>query len=160
MPKKNDSTNATYKHIDMVFNNLSRFSSELLMRGHLHDRSKLFPPEKADFDKYTPNLKKIKYNSAAYKKSLLNMKDCLAHHYSISDHHPEHFDKVDDMNLFQLVEMFCDWCASAKRSKDGDIYKSLKFNRKRFKIPKPIYNLMKNTADVFCKPKRKTNRKQ
>lgn len=159
MPKKFDSTIATYKHIDMVFANLSKFSSELLKRGHLHDRSKLLLPEKPDFDKYTPNLKKIKYDSPEYKQSRKNMKACLDHHYATNDHHPEHFSKVDEMNLFQLVEMFCDWCASVKRNKDGNIYTSLDANRKRFKLSKQVYNLMKNTADVFCDKKQKSNRK-
>lgn len=158
MHKEYDSAPATFKHIDLVFQNLSKFSTELLKRGHLHDRTKLLPPEKADFDKNTRNLGKMVYNSPEYKQSKKNMKECLDHHYAANDHHPEHFQKVDDMNLFQLIEMFCDWCASVRRSKDGSIYKSLLVNKKRFKLSKQVYNLMKNTADVFCD--KNTKRKQ
>lgn len=156
MATKNDSTIATFQHIDCVFMNLRKFSDELLSRGHLHDRSKLLPPEKSDFDKYTPNLKKMKYDSPEYRKSRKNMKNCLEHHYANNDHHPEHFMTVSDMNLFQLVEMFCDWCASVKRNKDGNIYQSLDVNRKRFKLSKQLYCIMKNTADVFCDKKSRT----
>lgn len=149
MPTKKDSTKATFKHIDQVFENLSFFSTELLTRGHMHDRSKLLPPEKEGFDQNTCQLKTMVYGSPEYKESRKRMKPTLDHHYANNDHHPEHYAKVDEMNLFALVEMFCDWCASVKRNKDGDIFKSLEINKKRFKLSKQMYSILKNTAVIY-----------
>lgn len=34
------------------------------------------------------------------------------HHHKYNDHHPEHFKNgLRDMNLLNLIEMFCDWNA-------------------------------------------------
>ena len=99
MPTKKDSTKATFKHIDQVFANLSFFSTELLTRGHMHDRSKLLPPEKEGFDQNTCQLKTMVYGSPEYKASRERMKPTLDHHYANNDHHPEHYKKVDEMNL-------------------------------------------------------------
>jgi hypothetical protein len=49
------------------------------------------------------------------------------------------------MNLMDIVEMFCDWKASVKRTKDGDINKSIEINSERFKMSPQLVNIFKNT---------------
>ena len=51
------------------------------------------------------------------------------------------------MNLVDLTEMICDWMAATMRHADGDIYKSLEINRKRFNIPDVLVKILKNTVD-------------
>lgn len=104
------------------------------------------------FDKWTPILKALEYGSEEYKKSLEKLKVALNHHYENNSHHPEYYeDGIDGMDLFDVVEMFFDWCAATKRNKDGNIYKSLDINKDRFKMSDQLYNIMKNTADRYVK---------
>jgi hypothetical protein len=148
-----DSTEATEEHRKQVQRNINDFCGKLSYRAAAHDLSKLQDPEKAGFDRATLRLKDMTYNSEEYKRSLEELSDTLKHHYANNDHHPEHYAKVDEMNLFALVEMFCDWCASVKRNKDGDIFKSLEINKKRFKLSKQLYSILKNTAMMYRKQK-------
>ena len=48
------------------------------------------------------------------------------------------------MNLIDLVEMICDWKAATMRHSDGDIYKSLDDNKKRFGISDELYQILLN----------------
>ncbi|WP_216369609.1 DUF5662 family protein, partial [Brevibacillus sp. MCWH] len=69
-----------------------------------------------------------------------------------NSHHPEFYENgVDGMDLFDLVEMVCDWMAAAKRHDDGNIYESLKINKERFGLSDQLYNIIKNTVDKFEK---------
>jgi hypothetical protein len=52
---------------------------------------------------------------------------------------------ISQMTLIDLIEMLCDWKASTLRHKDGDIFKSLEINKKRFNISDQLYNILKNT---------------
>ena len=80
------------------------------------------------------------------------MKPILDHHYKNNRHHPEyHKNGIDDMNLIDLVEMFCDWLAATKRHADGDIMKSIKHNKDRFKMNEQLVKIFENTAKEFTK---------
>jgi hypothetical protein len=52
------------------------------------------------------------------------------------------------MNLYQLIEMYLDWRASSLRHADGNIFKSIKVNKDRFKLDPQVYNILMNTAIV------------
>src|SRR3972149_134599 len=130
-----DSTSDTLRHIRRVGQILVVFVNHLLARTQYHDESKLEEPEKSFFDKYSIILSSLKYGSDQYRKVLAELKPALDHHYQMNRHHPEHWaNGISDMDLVDLVEMFCDWVAATERAKDGNIAKSIEFNEERFGI--------------------------
>ena len=82
----------TYKHIQAVQRLLGRCVRNLLVRGEVHDASKLESPEVEIFEVATEKLAALTYGSDEYKSALAEMKPALAHHYSNNRHHPEYFD--------------------------------------------------------------------
>lgn len=142
-----DSTKDTEEHIAKVRQYLNDAAEELKSRGLVHDDSKLKSPEKEIFDEFTPKLKDSTYNSPEYKQFLKDMDVALQHHYENNTHHPEHWENgINDMDLFDLIEMFIDWKAATERHDDGDIMNSIKENAGRFKLSPQLQDIMKNTA--------------
>jgi len=145
--KKYNSEADTRKHMKRVQDLLSEAATELLKRGMEHDLSKLGPEEKPLFDKLTPILKDLKYGSPEYQDSLDQLKPSLDHHYKMNTHHPQHYENgIDGFDLFDLIEMFFDWKAATERSADGDISKSIRFNKDRFGMSEQLVNVYMNTA--------------
>jgi len=143
-----DSSDDTKKHIAMVQFLLAGICESLRSRSSAHDKSKLASPEKQVFDEFTPKLRGSTYGSAEYDEFLGGMKVALDHHYSENRHHPEHFQNgVAGMDLVDVVEMFCDWLAATKRHANGDIYKSISINQKRFEFSDDLASIFRNTAD-------------
>lgn len=150
----------TRKHIMMVAKYLNTFAAELMKRAIEHDASKLEEPEKAYFDKYTPLLAHLTYGSEEYKETLKQLKPALDHHYATNKHHPEFNDingysvqtlndPIKSMDLFDIVEMICDWLAATKRHNDGCIGKSITINKKRFNLDDQLEMLLRNTAAIL-----------
>ena len=145
-----DSREATLDHIEKVEHILSLFSLELKARGACHDKSKLKEPEKSLFDEWSPKLSAMEYGSDEYMNALAHLGPALDHHYRHNNHHPEHYQSgVTGMTLFDILEMLADWKAATERMKDGSIEQSLKFNVKRFKIPRSLALVIANTAEDF-----------
>lgn len=143
-----DSTKDTLLHIKRVNELLLVFAKELMDRAIFHDNSKLYDPEKPLFDKMTPLLKGLTYGSEEYKKSLAELKPALDHHYSHNSHHPEYYkDGINDCNLFDLVEMLCDWKAASERHTDGNIFKSIQINKIRFEMADQLAKIFENTVN-------------
>lgn len=148
----------TRAHINRVRERLDQFCKEMGRRGYVHDRSKLHEPELSVFAEVTPKLKGLTYGSDEYFEQLAALKPALDHHYAANDHHPQHFgdpDEVDvvaEMDLFQLVEMFCDWVAAAERHDDGDVRRSIEVNEGRFKLSPQLAQVLRNTADRWPEP--------
>lgn len=116
-------------------------------RASVHDKSKLMSPEKELFDEFTPKLKGTTYGSDEYYEYLKQLKPALDHHYANNSHHPEHYDNgIDGMDLFDVMEMLMDWKAASERHDDGDIYKSIEINAKRFELSEQVTNILYNTA--------------
>ena len=149
--------NETRRHILLVGKYLGMFSSELIKRGSEHDASKLEEPELSIFEEFTPKLAGCTYGSDEYKAMLKEMKPALDHHYANNSHHPEYADgellgervagdRMNSMDLFSLVEMFCDWMAASQRHVDGDIMKSIDINEKRFDMDGQVAMMMRNTV--------------
>ena len=152
--EKYDSTYDTRKHINRVGLYLAIVQGFLSKRADLHDASKLLPPEKECFDEITPLLKNTTYGSQEYKDTLNRMRPAIEHHQKNNRHHPEYFENgIAGMNLIDLVEMICDWKAASERHADGDIYKSLEINMKRFGIEPQLLSILKNTVDWLVKEK-------
>lgn len=143
-----DSTKDTLLHIKRVNELLHKVAIDLVRRGDVHDNSKLEDPEKAEFDRLTPLLKELTFGTEEYYASKADLGKALTHHYENNRHHPEHFSNgINGMNLFDLVEMFCDWKAATERMKDGDIYKSIEINKERFKMSDQLVDIFVNTAN-------------
>jgi hypothetical protein len=146
MSNNYDSATDTLMHIKRVNELLITFSKDLMNRASCHDDSKLRQPEKSEFDRLTPILKDLKYGSDEYKASLQELQVALKYHYENNSHHPEHYENgVDGMNLLDLVEMFMDWKAATERTKDGNISKSIEYNKARFKMSDQLVSIFKNT---------------
>ena len=74
----------------------------------------------------------------------------LDHHYANNGHHPEHYPNgVNDMTLYDIVEMFMDWVAAGERHADGNIYKSIEHNKVRFNLDPQLVNIFTNTAKLM-----------
>lgn len=63
--------------------------------------------------------------------------------YSMFQEEPD----ISQMDLLDIVEMFCDWKAATIRHNDGDILKSIEFNKKRFKYSEELEQIFINTAE-------------
>lgn len=147
MENNYDSTTDTLEHIKRVNELLVGCATEILRRATVHDESKLHGIEKDCFDEFTPKLKGSTYGSEEYKGFLEELKPALDHHYANNSHHPEHYENgVDDMDLFDIVEMFFDWKAASERHDNGDIYKSIAYNQTRFKMSAQLTSIFENTA--------------
>jgi len=142
-----DSKPDTLLHIKRVAQLLTEAASELIRRANVHDQSKLESPEKEFFDEFTPKLAGSTYGSDEYKDFLKKLKNGLDHHYKNNSHHPEHYKNgVNGFDLFDLLEMFFDWKAAGERHDNGNIYKSIKFNKERFSLSDQTVSIFENTA--------------
>lgn len=140
----------TMRHILTVRAMLMESVGEIYRRSVAHDLSKLEDPEATGFAEFTEQLKHLTYGSQEYKNTLKEMDYFIQHHYANNPHHPEHhIDGIMGMNLFDLIEMLCDWKASTLRHKNGDLNKSLELNKERFNIPEPLYRILQNTIDTI-----------
>lgn len=138
----------TIKHIQYVSKLLNGFATELILRGQVHDQSKLASPEVELFAIVTPKLANCKYGSEEYQKYLEEIRPALEHHYNNNSHHPQFYKNgIDDMSLLDIIEMFCDWYAAGKRHNNGNIRHSLDINKKRFNMSDQLVNIMENTID-------------
>ncbi len=145
-----DSAADTLAHIKRVDDLLKMCAAILLDRGRDHDKSKLLPPEKEIFDVCTQKLKTLTYGSEEYKQSLSELRPALEHHYAHNSHHPEHYQNgINDMNLFDVLEMFMDWKAAGERHENGSIWKSIEINADRFSISPQLQSILRNTASLL-----------
>ena len=142
-----DSKADTLLHIKRVAQLLTEAAAELIRRANVHDNSKLNSTEKAFFDEYTPKLAGSTYGSDEYKEFLKQLKVGLDHRYANNSHHPEHYPNgLSGFDLFDLIEMFFDWKAATERHNDGNIFKSILINQKRFGYSEQIAEIFTNTA--------------
>lgn len=145
-----DSAADTLRHIMAVRDLLGRSAGELLRRSEVHDRTKLEEPEKSTFDRVTPLLRTLVFDTPEYKASLAEMGPALAHHYAHNSHHPEHHPGgVAGMDLFDLLEMACDWTAARQRH-DSDRGKpwtpeEVAIRTERFGIGPQLASILVNT---------------
>ena len=64
----------------------------------------------------------------------------------LSQKQVEHISSVNNMNLFDLLEMFIDWTAACQRHANGDINKSIEINTARFGLSPQLMEIFKNTV--------------
>lgn len=53
---------------------------------------------------------------------------------------------IGRMNLFDLLEMICDWKAATERHADGNLLKSFEINKDRFEISSELLEILISTA--------------
>ena len=141
---------ATKEHISTVSILLHKVARAITHRGIQHDASKLISPEVEMFEEYTPKLHGLTYGSPEYAACLKDMRVALVHHYANNRHHPEyHPNGIRGMNLIDLTEMLADWRSAAARHADGDIYKSLEINQKRFGYSDELKQIFINTIKAM-----------
>jgi hypothetical protein len=147
MSNRDDYIDDTIAHIDLVAASMLDIARKICVRGDQHDRSKFSAVEADIYEHVVPKLKTLAYGSDAYKETVKELGPALAHHYQNNSHHPEHYpDGINDMDLLDLIEMVCDWMAAVKRTKNGDINKSLVINKKRFGVDDQLYKIIDNTV--------------
>lgn len=130
---------------------LSVVAGRLLGLGEAHDQSKLLPPEVSLFTEMTPRLSAVTYQGPEYKEMLKELEPALRHHYANNPHHPEHYlHGVDDMDLFHIGEMCCDWKAASERHHDGNVRHSLEKNQERFAINAPLQRVLAATMEALA----------
>ena len=136
----------TIKHIDRVQSLMGRAVTKLVVRALVHDKSKLESPEVEVFEEFTPKLAGCTYGSDEYKGFLAAMKPALDHHYAHNSHHPEHTSEgIRGMSLLDLIEMAMDWWAATERHNDGNVFKSVEINQKRFGYSDELKQILLNT---------------
>jgi hypothetical protein len=141
--KPYDSTQDVMEHKERVEYWVRNFTTLLQRRAESHDNSKLGGFEKATFDLWVPNLKRVEFGSDEYKKALGEMGVGLEHHYAENRHHPEHYENgINGMTLTDLVEMVCDWMAAAQAKGN---FIDLDYLAKRFGISEQLIDIFANT---------------
>jgi hypothetical protein len=145
MSQTYDSRADTLAHIHHVRDNIDVFVGELLRRGRIHDASKLSDAEKPALDEALPLLEGVAYGSAEYQAVVDRVAPALQHHYRHNPHHPEHYDNagVAGMDLFDVVEMMCDWMAAALRNPGDGV--RVGYNVQKFGIEPQLAAIIGNT---------------
>lgn len=143
-----DSRPDTYAHIGRVRDLLTGVVVEFLARAQRHDRTKLESPELEAFNVMTPRLKTTVYGTDEYRATLREMKPAIKHHNEHNSHHPEHYPEgIAGMDLFDLLEMICDWKAAGERHTDNaGLERSIEINQQRFGYGDELRSILLNTA--------------
>lgn len=142
-----------YKHKTLVNDNAERCANIMMHRAEKHDDSKKEDPELSMFIKSSKVLYNVKYGTDDYNKTIDNMKkEALGHHYFENPHHPEHYEKgVAGMNLFDILEMMCDWAAASKQY-GTELADSIETSIKRFGLEGTIMeDIIRNSIPYFYK---------
>ena len=140
------------KHIARVHDLMYFCSNEISRRAFCHDKSKLQSPEKELYEEITPQLSELKYGSQEYLDVIAKLSPALKHHYENNSHHPEHYiDGMDGMDLFDIMELFCDWKAASESQKNGSFADSIRIGQERFNISPQLVNIFVNTMTRYIK---------
>ena len=141
---KYDSTADTLRHIHRVRDHLNTVIVALLERGRVHDASKFSDAEKSTFDAILPRLRGLSYGSPAYMELVREARPGLRHHYAHNSHHPEHYEEgIAGMDLFDLVEMLCDWKAASERNPSDGV--KIDHNARIYAIAPQLARILENT---------------
>jgi len=132
-------------HRTKVVNHIGSIISELTDRSATHDIDK----EDSDLDRYAEyrnKVQQVEYGTPEYKKICDEYGDLHRKHYKTARHHPEHYSNgVSGMNLVDVTEMVCDWCAAAERNNE-DIVDDINKSLNRFNMSDDLKAVIKNTV--------------
>ena len=134
-------------HINQVRQFLGYVLTETWKRYTDHDKTKLQEPEFSIFDKHFAALQSCECGTPEYLVNLEKVEAATSHHYAHNRHHPNHFQNgINGMTLVDLAEMLCDWMAATQYGQNGNIQKSIDYNRQRFGISDQLVSILENTA--------------
>jgi len=142
----------TLEHIRRVNELMKESAVIILNRGSKHDESKLSEPEAFGFESLGNDFRKFKYGSEEYYKKVNDprFQEAVKHHHMVNRHHIEHFKNgIKDMNLFDIIEMICDWKAASERQENSVFEEHIQVNFYRFGIPDEYKNMIINTAKAL-----------
>lgn len=116
----------TRKHQQWVAEKMIEVAKRLLDRAVIHDASKFSDVEKNAYvgPVWELNTRQVAYGSEEYIALVTQMGEGWEHHKAHNSHHPENVqvtlpefagDPFSGMDLLDLIEMLCDWCAASKR---------------------------------------------
>ncbi len=116
----------TRKHQQWVAEDMMKCAKKLLDGAMVHDASKFSEIERKAYVEpvWELNTKEVPYGSDEYKRLTKQMGEGWEHHKFMNRHHPENValtlpefahDIFGGMDLFDLMEMLCDWRAASKR---------------------------------------------
>ncbi|MFH1823842.1 MAG: DUF5662 family protein [Candidatus Firestonebacteria bacterium] len=113
----------TQDHIARVANNMLRVADyyhldkqKLIMLSKQHDASK-YTAEECIFYVYLSWQHKMKNENKEYvmpEGMDEKINKATMHHIKTNRHHPEFFDDPNDMELYDIIEMACDWAAMSQ----------------------------------------------
>lgn len=142
------------KHMQRVSALLGEAACVLIRRAAQHDLSKLETVELEPLQRMQDIIDKegqAPYGSEEYKRRTKMLCPMLANHYANNSHHPEHYPKgVDDMDLFDVIEMFFDWKAASERGEESSM--NIGKACKRFKVSPQLEAVFRNTAKSLAYP--------
>lgn len=130
------------QHKYLIFVEVIKICYILFIRALTHDLSKFGLLESKGYSQVVGLARKYKYNSKEYNKLMSKINPYLLEHYKKNDHHPQGR-KINNMGIYALIEMVCDWKAATKRSRIRNIDDSFIQNKKKFNINKQLYRLLK-----------------
>ena len=130
------------RHIMTVQGLLRRVARQLLNRADDHDLSKLAPDELGGMIEIDAIADRCGLNSPEYMAALSGK--AIKLHQSRYPHHPEyHSNGVEDMGIFDLIEMVCDWKAANQLRGHPEWEKSVDMMAERLSLS-PEYVLLIN----------------
>jgi hypothetical protein len=134
------------RHIELVRKQLFGFARQLESRAQVHDLSKFQLDEFGGFVEINQVARKFKYGSPEYKASITS--DVVGLHYSRNSHHPEYYSgKVEEMGLFDLIEMVADWKAASETYGQTSFEEALKIQIDRFNLTSEQIYLIRKIAE-------------
>ncbi len=137
-------------HLQIIRSNILQIIFLLSDRGIKHDQSKFSDIELQSYIKVKDKLSQLPFGSKEYEEVKSSIQPAIDHHYKHNRHHPEHFTNgMYDMNIIDLIEMFCDWVAANKRNPQNDIHNSIDVCTDKYQVPSMLKQILHNSVELF-----------
>ncbi len=147
MDERTEQILKTMRHIRTIQGYMTLIGTEWVERTRRHDESKLDDIELYGYVGIAEATKGLTAGSQEYLDALEPYKTVIRRHYILNDHHPEHFaNRVNGMNLIQVLEMVCDWIA-ASTDREMHPMQSIDTQCTRFNIDAQLKQIIINTMD-------------
>lgn len=137
----------TVRHIHEVAGFMEEMIGKLRKRAAIHDLSKLAEPEFSIFVSTREEFKKVNFGTPEYDAVEKKARVAVNHHHAHNSHHTAYYQNgLDDMTLFDLVEMLADWKAANRRSEGLEFITSMHRAFDRYNFSEQLQKIFINTA--------------